>query len=39
MAQTTSRITQGPGTWRVAITRSGAGHANGSCCGSCGGGA
>lgn len=27
----------GPDTWRVAITRTGGGHGNGSCCGSCGG--
>jgi uncharacterized protein (DUF2249 family) len=34
-------LEQGPDTWRVAITRTGAaagaGHGNGSCCGSCGG--
>ena len=36
-------LEQGPATWRVAITRTGAGataatgHASGSCCGGCGG--
>lgn len=30
-------LEQGPETWRVAITRTGAGQAAGSCCGSCGG--
>ena len=27
----------GPDVWRVAITRTGPGHAEGSCCGGCGG--
>lgn len=30
-------LERGPDTWRVAITRTGGGHADGSCCGSCGG--
>ena len=33
-------LERGPETWRVAITRTGTasgGHANGSCCGGCGG--
>jgi uncharacterized protein (DUF2249 family) len=28
----------GPETWRVAITKLKAGHSDGQCCGSCGGG-
>lgn len=30
-------LEQGPQTWRVAITRTASPHANGSCCGGCGG--
>ncbi|MEO7160092.1 MAG: DUF2249 domain-containing protein [Polaromonas sp.] len=30
-------LEQGPGTWRVAITRLASGHSNGGCCGGCGG--
>lgn len=30
-------LERGPDTWRVAITRTGDGKADGSCCGSCGG--
>ena len=31
-------LQQGPDMWRVAITRVKAGHGQGQCCGSCGGG-
>ena len=30
-------LENGPDVWRVAITRRAGGHANGQCCGSCGG--
>ncbi|RYF33324.1 MAG: DUF2249 domain-containing protein [Comamonadaceae bacterium] len=30
-------LEDGPDTWRVAITRKGAAHGPGTCCGSCGG--
>lgn len=30
-------LEEGPGTWRVAITRLKPAHADGQCCGSCGG--
>ncbi|UUZ72164.1 DUF2249 domain-containing protein [Polaromonas sp. P1(28)-8] len=30
-------LEQGPDTWRIAITRLPSAHANGQCCGSCGG--
>jgi len=30
-------LEQGPGTWRVAITRLASSHENGGCCGGCGG--
>ena len=31
-------LESGPETWRVAITKLKAGHSDGQCCGSCGGG-
>ena len=30
-------LEEGPGTWRVAITKLKSAHASGQCCGSCGG--